>query len=99
MKERAGRIRRKRCTHVVLFSVIAFLALSAEVCLTNGDSSTVVWKSDGEWWIGIWCDGDDPDEDAPADTSECEDLDSVTQSAVEISCIDPDGNLVKLRCW
>ena len=99
MKNVSGRVGFGRWVRVVVFGAVLFMLLSAEVCVTNGDSTTMVWRSDGQWWIGIWCDGADPDEDPASDTSECGDLDSLNQRTVEISRMDPDGMLARLRCW
>ena len=67
-----------RALRLVSLALVAFVALTAEVCLTNGTTTTKARMDDGVLWSGLWCSGSDVS--GAADFT-CPNLDSRTAAS------------------
>ena len=87
MKHVSGRTRIARSFQVILFAIVAFALLSAEVCLEGGCGTTTITDMEGGQLVGkIWCNGVEPDENRTNYYDKC--VGVTKQSGLHIECGD-----------
>lgn len=87
MKKVSGRTRVIRSFQVILFAIVAFALLSAEVCLPGGCGTTTIVDMENGQLVGkIWCNGVKPNEERTNFYDSC--VDVTKQSGLRIECGD-----------
>ncbi len=85
MNHSSSRTRITRSFQVILFAIVAFALLSAEVCLPGGcGTTTIVDMEDGALVGKIWCNGVEPNGDRTNFFDMCEGV--THQSGLRIEC-------------